>query len=136
MGELRFRITSTSDPSCFDGGSDLLSPSKLRPWSVPLLRLASGTQIYKPVCEHLVAEGLVSQKLSQRCRLIWTNSFGGYFDGHPPHLFHHLKQPFFLKFTSYKRTFALWVVKEEKTSKCELRRPTSKVTGEPFFLVL
>ena len=133
MGDLRFRITSTSDPSCFDGGSDFLNPFEPRPWSVPLLRMAN-TQQYKSICEHLVAEGLVSRELLQRCRLIWNNTFRGPFEGGsaPYPFIHHLNQPFFLKFKYPRFSFSFWVVKEEKMLRCVLQRPLTcrRMTGK------
>ena len=41
MGEVRLRVTSSSDPASFAAGSDLLTPLGL-PWKIPLLYMALG----------------------------------------------------------------------------------------------
>jgi hypothetical protein len=74
MGGLRFRITSSSDPSSFDSGSDLLHVTRPIPWSLPLLHLVRTRNF--PICEQLVVEGLISQELLDRRQLVWRNSLG------------------------------------------------------------
>ncbi|KAF8335215.1 hypothetical protein F5887DRAFT_1079293 [Amanita rubescens] len=75
MGQLRFRITPNNDPSTFNSGSDLLTSGPV-PWGLSLFHLA-GSEKYEDLCAQLVAEGLISRELLERCRLIWRNTVAG-----------------------------------------------------------
>ena len=58
MGEVRLRITSSSDPASFAAGSDLLTPLGL-PWKIPLLYMALGKR-YATLRTLLLQEDLVA----------------------------------------------------------------------------
>ncbi|KAH9886979.1 hypothetical protein C8Q73DRAFT_267165 [Cubamyces lactineus] len=60
-GELRFRVTSGSDPSLFASGHDLLVDSGL-PWSVSVIKIAS-RETLKNIKHTLVQDGLVSEEV-------------------------------------------------------------------------
>ena len=60
-GELRFRVTSSDDPSSFESGSDLLRMDGL-PWSRPLYALQ---KYYHPLYRKLREEGFVPDDLDR-----------------------------------------------------------------------
>ncbi len=129
MGQLRFRITPNNDPSTFNSGSDLLAPSEPLPWGFPLLLLASRTR-YEHLCAQLVAEGLISRELLERCRLIWRNSLYRGFQP-PSRLLYHLNQPFFFRSCLGTHALSAWAVGKENFSPWALTHPFthSRVTG-------
>ncbi|KAI1787633.1 hypothetical protein LXA43DRAFT_1028282 [Ganoderma leucocontextum] len=59
-GELRFRLTPSSDPAGFPTGSDLRTQTGIR-WSVPLYKIACCLSL-RPLRTLLLREGLVSQQ--------------------------------------------------------------------------
>ncbi|KAK0494285.1 hypothetical protein EDD18DRAFT_365344 [Armillaria luteobubalina] len=61
-GEVRFRLTNTGD---INAGMDLLLPNGLL-WSIPLWYIVSGSR-YKNLLPKLIADGVVSTELVQRC---------------------------------------------------------------------
>lgn len=142
MGDLRFRITSSSDPSSFNDGSDLLHATRPIPWSLPLLHLVKTNKF--PICEQLVAENLISQELLDRCQLIWKNSSGAtpLYTRRIRSFLYHLDQPIFFPFDHRANTTRIWVVGKEKLSLCTARHPLrcrdgARLTGVLFpFLIL
>jgi len=64
-GELRFRITHTSDPTSFADGQDLQRRSST-PWGISLIRIASLDSLMG-LRELLVSEQLVAQTLMEKC---------------------------------------------------------------------
>lgn len=71
-GELRFRVTQSSDPSSFQAGHDLLRPSK-RTWSRPLLQIMSNQPSLAAIRQQLLDDGLVREDLLLHCeRLLKT----------------------------------------------------------------
>lgn len=116
MGDLRFRITSSSDPSSFNDGSDLIHGLGHTPWSLPLLNMAKA-ESYIQLCEQLVAEDLISQELLDRCHLIWKNSpVSADRACRPLHFLYRLDQPILLNFHYETHTFRLWIVGKEEFS--------------------
>ncbi|KAK0494196.1 hypothetical protein EDD18DRAFT_363488 [Armillaria luteobubalina] len=65
-GEVRFCLANTGD---INGGMDLLLPNGL-PWSIPLWYIVSGSK-YKDLLPKLIADGLVSTELVQRCESMY-----------------------------------------------------------------
>lgn len=131
MGDLRFRITSSDDPSSFNCGSDLHSPIKSSlPWHYPLLLLAPSKK-HEHLCEQLVAEGLVLPELLERCRLIRRrrntterrSSNENCNSGLMRRVLYHLNQPFLFPLEYHNSHFSLWVVGQEKATRCRLKNP-------------
>jgi hypothetical protein len=60
-GNLRFRVTSSDDPSSFESGSDLLLVDG-QPWSRPLHALP---KYYLPLYDKLREEQLISDDLDK-----------------------------------------------------------------------
>ena len=60
-GEIRFRVTSSSDPAGFASGSDLLTALGL-PWKIPLLYMAV-SKLYTTMRALLLQDGLVTPQL-------------------------------------------------------------------------
>ena len=58
-GELRLRVTSSSDPASFESGSDLLQPDG-QPWSRQLYSLS---KYYLPMYERLREDGFIPDDL-------------------------------------------------------------------------
>lgn len=141
MGDLRFRLTSSSDPSSFNDGSDLIHWHGLghSSWGFSLLQLAKAKS-YMHLCEQLVAEGLVSRELLERCRLIWENSpVPASRILRPPHFLYHLNQPILLTFNYTTPVFTLWPVGKDKYSRWTLKHPYYRkyLTGmQALFLIL
>jgi hypothetical protein len=124
MADLRFRITSSSDPSSFNDGSDLLNGLGLVPWSLPILRLAQ-MEKYRDICEQLVAEGLISRELLERCHLILKNSLTS--RGFCPHHFlYHLNQPILLTFNHRCSYLMLKIVGKDRFSQWWPKHPYFK----------
>ncbi|KAK0204299.1 hypothetical protein DFS33DRAFT_1338354 [Desarmillaria ectypa] len=65
-GQIRFRITNTSDPRGFESGRDFCLPSGA-PWYLTLAYLA-GKKAYEGVCDILVRDGLVARDTIQQLR--------------------------------------------------------------------
>ncbi|KAK0216235.1 hypothetical protein IW262DRAFT_1464762 [Armillaria fumosa] len=65
-GEVRFCLANTGD---INAGMDLLLPNGL-PWSIPLWYIVSGSR-YKNLLQKLIADGLVSTELVQRCEFMY-----------------------------------------------------------------
>ncbi|KAG6901138.1 hypothetical protein C0995_016580 [Termitomyces sp. Mi166 len=61
-GEIRFRVTPTSDPASFKNGFDLLRPDGVLPWSVPVLLSKT------PFRELAIQESLIDSKTMIRLR--------------------------------------------------------------------
>jgi hypothetical protein len=62
-GEVRFRITSSSDPGSFADGRDLLMPDMPEPWTIPLLNVLA-TEKYQHLREVLISrDGSASAEL-------------------------------------------------------------------------
>ncbi|KAG6860434.1 hypothetical protein C0995_011202 [Termitomyces sp. Mi166 len=55
-GEVRFRVTETSDPTCFQNGTDLMRPDGSLPWSISLLQLRS---THEPFKELAIQDGII-----------------------------------------------------------------------------
>jgi hypothetical protein len=53
-GEVRFRITSGSDPAGFAGGRDLCLPGQPTPWGIPLLNILKSKTCHKLLQELLI----------------------------------------------------------------------------------
>ena len=62
-GEIRFRITSSSDPASFAVGSDLFTPLGL-PWKIPLLYMTI-SKLYATLRALLIQDGLVAPQLME-----------------------------------------------------------------------
>lgn len=113
MGDVKFRITPSSDPSSFDSGTDLpRSRDEPVPYSLPLLHLAKSAT-HQTLCEQLVAEGLVSRNLLEECRSL--NSLEVHDRrGRIRSFLYHMNQTFFSTFDSRYLYFSFWVVGKEK----------------------
>ncbi len=61
-GQIRFRLTSTNDPSLFESGSDLHRPDGT-PWAIPLARLVRLHGSDSGYIQMLLNDGLVSKEL-------------------------------------------------------------------------
>ncbi|SJL08460.1 uncharacterized protein ARMOST_11824 [Armillaria ostoyae] len=61
-GQVRFRLTSTNDPSLFKSGSDLLKPDGT-PWAIPLAKLVRVYGSGSGYVQILLDDGLVSKDL-------------------------------------------------------------------------
>ncbi|KAK0236756.1 hypothetical protein EDD85DRAFT_834821 [Armillaria nabsnona] len=61
-GQIRFRLTSTNDPSLFESGSDLHKPDGT-PWAIPLARLLRVHDSGSGYVQTLLNDGLVSKDL-------------------------------------------------------------------------
>jgi hypothetical protein len=120
MGDLRFRVTSSNDPSSFNDGSDLLNGPGLAPWGLSLLRLTK-TEMHRDLCEQLVADGLISRELLERCLLIWKNSPG--LMHCPLDFLYYFNQPIPLTFDYQFSAFSIWIVGKEKLSRWTLKHP-------------
>ncbi|KAK0436015.1 hypothetical protein EV421DRAFT_1716242, partial [Armillaria borealis] len=59
-GQLRFRLTPTSNPSLFESGSDLLKPNGT-PWAISVARLFGLQDVY--YAHRLLEDGLVTKDL-------------------------------------------------------------------------
>lgn len=79
-GELRLRLTPTSDPSTFPQGTDLClskhlnqndndAPATVTPWRRPLYSIATSSTL-RPLYDKLRAEGLVSPTLASALRAL------------------------------------------------------------------
>ena len=64
-GEVRFRITTSNDPSTFVTGTDLLGPMSL-PWRIPLLAITNAER-YKGLRQLLLEDNLVAAEVFQQC---------------------------------------------------------------------
>lgn len=124
MGDLRFRVTPSSDPSSFNDGADLLQGDEIFPWNRPILRMAKSER-YEYLCEQLVADGLISRELLERCRLIWKNSSAYTFYRRPHQTLYHLNQPILLPFHYHTSVIVFRIVGKEKFSQL--------ILGHPYF---
>jgi hypothetical protein len=63
-GAIRFRITTSNDPSTFATGTDLLRPNTL-PWQIPLIRIV-GTKSCIGMRRLLVDDGSITEELMRQ----------------------------------------------------------------------
>lgn len=65
-GGVRFRLTSSSSPSAFALGTDLLTPKGL-PWEITLPGLVNASS-YATLCSQLLNDNLITKEQVQRCQ--------------------------------------------------------------------
>jgi hypothetical protein len=95
-GEVRIRLTSGSDPKCFDDGMDLIKHGSI--WRLPLIVLA-GDDRYTDICTQLLSDGLVTPELLSICNHLWTQLNPSRIDSRLNFL-HSLSQEFFIYLTA------------------------------------
>ncbi|KAF5388291.1 hypothetical protein D9615_000821 [Tricholomella constricta] len=91
-GEIRFRRTSSRNPSKFKTGKDLLRPEGY-PWCIKLPSIAS-QKSFAPIRAHLLKEELVSEAVMQRSAQVGITRPG-------PFQIYTLEQPFYINFGTY-----------------------------------
>lgn len=93
-GQLRFRLTPSSDPRSWVVGSDFLKPNGL-PWNNSLLAISTQHPKLTAIRNLLLADGLITPELVERCQQVfaWRRSLG-----RPNLLLTGLGQPFLAKF--------------------------------------
>jgi hypothetical protein len=90
--ELRIRLTSGSDPTSFEDGTDLIQREGI--WFLPLVHLASNTR-YAGICTQLLRDGLVTPEMLSICNRLWTGlKLTRVIDR--LHVLHSIAQPFFI----------------------------------------
>ncbi|KAG5724705.1 hypothetical protein E4T56_gene3648 [Termitomyces sp. T112] len=113
-GEIRFRVTETSDPASFKNGFDLLRLDGELPWSIPLLQSQS------PFRELAIQEGLIDSRttVSIRRNRMMPLSF--------------LEQPFVLNLEQTPRIAILTPREVLKTPRLQILFPNSHQSGSSF----
>lgn len=71
-GQVRFRLTSTTNPTTFEFGTDLLLPNGM-PWTISLFRIACIGR-WSSIKDLLLADHLTSQDLTTKCQSIIAES--------------------------------------------------------------
>ncbi|KAF8867828.1 hypothetical protein BD779DRAFT_1685257 [Infundibulicybe gibba] len=116
-GEVRFRITPSTDPASFATGVDLSTPHRL-PWRVPLWRLCSSSDLL-PVRRFLQDSGLVTPAMLQHCETMARKLV----KKHLQNVLYTLDFPFYLRFNTQAQLF--WAAGE---SQCQRLRLASVFT--------
>lgn len=95
MGQLRFRVTDSSDPASFASGHDLLDPHGALPLAWPL-RTVMSSSLYQNLFRMLLHEKLVTRDTVAQVAGLWPNLHwkGG------TRTIYAYKQPFYLDFQS------------------------------------
>lgn len=92
LGEVRLRVTSTSNPSDFDRGEDLRRLSG-DAWRLPLLSIISAVN-YESIMNMLLSQKLINQEDLNRCHTLRSQMKS------PPrigsHFLYYLEEPFYL----------------------------------------
>lgn len=108
-GQLRFRVTQSADPGSWTTGSDFLQPNGM-PWNKNLFAIATQHPKLTAIREALLADGLITPELVERCRQVWDwrRELG-------PNLpLTSLRQPFVVKFQALDRGQFAVVGREEQ----------------------
>ncbi|KAF9466179.1 hypothetical protein BDZ94DRAFT_1319807 [Collybia nuda] len=91
-GEIRLRLTPTSDPASWDQGHDVRR-SRGDIWSLSILDILQEKRL-EPLLEKLISEGHVTPEVLARCKTLSHT-----FDRRPfQHVLYGLSQPFFVDF--------------------------------------
>lgn len=85
-GEIRFRVTESSDPTCFNSGTDLMRLDGALPWSIPLLQLRT---MHVPLKKLLIQDHNIPVAILER-KGRWSGVFLTY-----------LEQPFVVTLESH-----------------------------------
>jgi hypothetical protein len=115
--ELRFRVTSTGEPTSFESGSDLLLPNG-QPWSRPLCVLS---RRYKPLYEKLREDRLVPDDLDA---ILITSEYPCYNQSQP---FYTLNDTFIVDFSC--TSHYLFVITEQGMRKLRFDVPFRDYRG-------
>lgn len=134
-GHMRFRITSTSNPTSWASGTDLCVPNGLL-WKKPLLEIIGNHPKLTALRTLLLADALILPELVKRCTRIseWRRTLG------PNIIIYELGQAFWTAFSAFDRgQFVVIGREEQRYVKIEsffrdLRsRPVNPYSGKYFF---
>jgi hypothetical protein len=115
-GELRFRTTTSNDPSTFASGTDLLSPKSL-PWRIPLQVIAK-VKYLSGLRQFLLEDDHVTAEVMQQCAQSYDDA------AIKPHqksrFIHSFGQVFNLEFSSCR--LSLFVVTSDSCRKLQISK--------------
>lgn len=114
-GEVRIRLTSDSDTSSFDSGTDLIQRQGI--WKLSLYTLATDPA-YTSLCDLLLRDELVSPATLSACKHICDQQ--PVLSTRLRHriILHSISQPFFLDLA--KTFFSVFVVSGDKVARCTI----------------
>jgi hypothetical protein len=117
-GEVRFRITTSNDPSTFASGTDLLGLTS-QPWRLPLMDIATAKQ-YNGLRQLLLEDDLVAAEVIQQCVRICDDWNVPDNSSQRRRFIHSFGQLFYVEFGSHGLT--LFVVTNDSCPKVYIKR--------------
>ena len=99
-GQIRFRITLSSDPASFVAGHDLAHPDSTLPWSIPLRRLVH-PDFHMALLSQLRYDELVEDEVLGEVARMWPNRPVP----RSAQSLYACREPFWLKFGTTKSSF-------------------------------